>query len=168
MEGLMIKGITTNSTESPLNAFLLKGQLPSQPDSGFSRDLLISQYTANRMKVSVNDSLILYFLQSEQAPRPKKIRIAGIYKTGIEQYDRLFAIADLRLIQKLNGWSSNQIGGYELFLKDPKEAENTAQNIFELKAFPQTWEPVPITRLLPNIFDWLSLMNNTQIGRAHV
>lgn len=162
MEGLMIKGIGAESFPTQLKPFLKKGQLPAQPDSGFSRDLLISEYTADRMQLAVNDSLLLYFLQSEQAPRPKKIRIAGIYKTGIEQYDRLFAIGDLRLIQQLNGWGPEQIGGYELFLNDPKKTEATARQLFDEKAFPQTWEPVPITRLIPTIFDWLSLMDNTR------
>lgn len=162
MEGLMIKGIGAESFPVQLEPFLQKGQLPAQPDSGFSRDLLISEYTADRMQLSVNDSLLLYFLQSEQAPRPKKIRIAGIYKTGIEQYDRLFAIGDLRLIQQLNGWGPDQIGGYEVFLNDPKMTEATARQLFNQKAFPQTWEPVPITRLIPSIFDWLSLMDNTR------
>ncbi len=162
MEGLMIKGIGSESFPTDLRSFLKQGQLPSRTDSGFSRDLLISQYTANRMRLSVNDSLLLYFLQADQAPRPKKIRIAGIYKTGIEQYDRLFAIGDLRLIQQLNGWAPEQIGGYELFLYDPKTIENTARKLFELDAFPQNWEPIPITRLIPSIFDWLALMDNTR------
>jgi len=162
MEGLMIKGIGSESFPTELRSFLKQGQLPSRTDSGFSRDLLISQYTADRMRLSVNDSLLLYFLQADQAPRPKKIRIAGIYKTGIEQYDRLFAIGDLRLIQQLNGWAPEQIGGYELFLNDPKTIENTARNLFELDAFPQNWEPIPTTRLIPSIFDWLALMDNTR------
>ncbi|MEY4891872.1 MAG: hypothetical protein RIQ34_484 [Bacteroidota bacterium] len=162
MEGLMIKGIGSESFPTELRSFLKQGQLPGRTDSGFSRDLLISQYTADRMRLSVNDSLLLYFLQADQAPRPKKIRIAGIYKTGIEQYDRLFAIGDLRLIQQLNGWAPEQIGGYELFLHDPKTIENTARNLFELDAFPQNWEPIPITRLIPSIFDWLALMDNTR------
>lgn len=162
MEGLMIKGVGRAFYPTQLKLFLKAGSIPAWPDSGFSRDLLISQYTAQRMKLSVNDSLPLYFLQSEQAPRARKIRIAGIYKTGIEQYDRLFAIGDLRLIQQLNGWAPEQIGGYEVFLNDPTLTEATSSTLFNLPDFPQTWEPIPITRLIPNIFDWLALMDNTR------
>lgn len=163
MEGLLIKGVERSFFQDQLPAFIKKGDLPDWPDSGFSRGLMISEYTANRLEKSVNDSLFLYFLQADQAPRPRKIKIAGIFKTGIEQYDRLYAIADIRLIQQLNGWPPEKIGGYELWVNNPAQMETTANEIYALEQFPQTWDPSPITQLIPNIFDWLSLMDNTRV-----
>lgn len=163
MEGLLIKGVEKSFYQDQLPAFIKKGRSPEWPDSGFSRGLMISEYTAYRLGKSVNDSLLLYFLQADQAPRPRKIQIAGIFKTGIEQYDRLYAIADIRLIQQLNGWPPEKIGGYELWVNNPAQMEITSNEIYALKQFPQTWDPSPITQLIPNIFDWLSLMDNTRI-----
>lgn len=163
MEGLLIKGVDREFYTAQLPPFLKLGQAPVLPDSGFSRGILISQHTADRLQRRVNDSILLYFLQPNQAPRPRKVQIAGIFKTGIEQYDRLYAIADLRLIQQLNGWPPDQIGGYELLLNDPRTMESTADEIYALNYFPQTWDPTPITRLIPNIFDWLALMDNTRL-----
>ena len=163
MEGLMIKGVDQSFFQDQLPAFLKTGQAPALPDSGFSRGILISQQTANRLGRQAGDSLLLYFLQADQAPRPRKVQIAGIFKTGIEQYDRLYALADIRLIQQLNGWPPDKIGGYELLVNDPHQAEKTANEIYTLAHFPQTWDPTPITRLIPNIFDWLALMDNTRV-----
>ncbi len=163
MEGLLIKGVDKNFYTAQLPPFLINGKAPALPDSGFSRGILISQYTAQRLQRKANDSILLYFLQPDQAPRPRKVQIAGIFKTGIEQYDRLYAIADLRLIQQLNGWPAEQIGGYELLLNDPLTMEATADEIYSIPAFPQTWNPAPITKIIPNIFDWLSLMDNTRV-----
>ncbi len=163
MEGLMIKGVDRSFYLDQLPAFLKKGNAPAWPDSGFSRGILISQYTAERLRQSTGDSLLLYFLQADQAPRPRKVQIAGVFKTGIDTYDRLYALADLRLIQQLNGWPSDRIGGYELMVDDPRQAEKVADEIYAIQDFPQTWDPTPITRLIPNIFDWLSLMDNTRV-----
>ena len=163
MEGLLIKGVDRSFLQNRLPAFLKEGKTPEWPDSGFSRGILISAHTANRLGKKVTDSLLLYFLQADQTPRPRKVQIAGIFKTGIEQYDRLYAIADIRLIQQLNGWPPEKIGGYELWVNDPAQMETTANEIYALEQFPQTWDPSPITQLIPNIFDWLSLMDNTRI-----
>lgn len=163
MEGLMIKGVERSFFQDQLPAFLKKGTVPAWPDSGFSRGLMISVHTADRLQKSAGDSVLLYFLSANQSPRARKVQIAGIFKTGIDPYDRSYAIADLRLIQQLNGWPSDRIGGYELWVKDPRQAESISDEIYKISAFPQTWDPTPITRLIPNIFDWLALMDNTRI-----
>ena len=163
MEGLLVKGVDSDFFSDQLTPFLKKGNAPTLQDSGYSRGILLSQYTADRLQRQVNDSVLLYFLQADQPPRPRKVVISGIYKTGIEPYDRLYAIADIRLIQQMNGWPPEQIGGYELLVNNPDQVEQTADEIYRLEAFPQTWDPVPITRLIPNIFDWLSLMDNTRV-----
>jgi lipoprotein-releasing system permease protein len=162
MEGLMIKGVDSSFYKFQLPPFLIRGAAPARIDSGFSRGILISQYTAERIGRNVQDSVLLYFMQGDQAPRARKVHIAGIYKTGIEQYDRLYAIADLKLIQQLNGWPPEQIGGYEILVSDPTRIEETSNEIYSISQFPQTWDPTPITRLIPSIFDWLSLMDNTR------
>ncbi|WP_431215603.1 hypothetical protein ACQ86N_13515 [Puia sp. P3] len=60
----------------------------------------------------------------------RPVTVSGIFKTGIEDYDRLIAIGDLRLIQRLSGWEANEIGGYELFTSDYRKASLIDSLIF--------------------------------------
>jgi lipoprotein-releasing system permease protein len=85
--------------------------------------------------------------------------VSGLFKTGIEDYDKLIAIADLRLIQRLNNWTPDQIGGYEVFTKNYKQAEAVNARIYD--QLPKDWGSNTTQDTYPNIFDWLNLQNTT-------
>jgi lipoprotein-releasing system permease protein len=87
--------------------------------------------------------------------------VCGLYKTGIEDYDKLLAIGDLRLIQRLNNWKPDEIGGYELFTDNYSTAWQTSNTIYD--ALPKEWGSRTTEEIYPNIFDWLNLQNNTII-----
>jgi len=162
MEGVMLKGLDRNEQFLHLSTFLQSGRLPHLPDSGFSRELLISQYTAARLQLKPKDSLLLYFVRDGADPSVKKMYVAGIYKTGIEEYDHLFALGDIDLIRQLNQWAPDEVGGYELFVSDPRALEETAQQLYDLPAFPPTWDAISVKEVSPQLFNWLQLQDLTR------
>jgi len=50
MEGVLLKGLDNPDQFRALSPFLQEGTSPHLPDSGYSRDLLLSRYTAQRLK----------------------------------------------------------------------------------------------------------------------
>jgi lipoprotein-releasing system permease protein len=162
MEGVLLKGLDSSYNFSHLRSFLTEGRWIRFSDSTYSREIVISTYTAKQLDLKVNDRILIYFVRSDGTLRPDKLTIVGLYKTSIEENDRTFAIGDLRLIRRLNGWGEDQIGGYEIFLKDYRMMDAAANAIHYNDLFPPELEAKTARELYPYIFDWLDVQDTNQ------
>ncbi|NML22514.1 ABC transporter permease [Pseudoflavitalea sp. G-6-1-2] len=159
IEGVLIKGVEAGYHFNNLGKFLVSGRWVQFGDSSYAKEINLSEFTANRLHLKAGDSLQLYFIQPGSPARARKVMVAGIFKTGIEEYDKMIAIGDLRLLQRLNGWAPDQIGGYELMLNDYNAMDEVNYEI--ISALPMGMRGTTIRNLYPNIFDWLGLQNKT-------
>ena len=162
MEGVLLKGLDTSYDFKHLSGFLKQGRWIKFPDSTYSREIAISSYTANQLKLKLNDRILIYFVRPDGSLRPDKLTVVGIYKTGIEEYDKTFAIGDLRLIQRLNSWEKFEIGGYEIFLHDYQQMDKVSNEIYNTNLFPLLWETQTVKEIYPNILYWLQIQNTKQ------
>jgi len=160
IEGVLFKGIEKDDDLKRMQQFMKEGRWIRFPDSGYSNEIVLSAYTAKQLQLKVNDAVLIYFIQPDgSSPRARRLTVTGIYKTGIEEYDRLIAIGDIRLIQRLNSWKPSQIGGYEIFVDDYRKMDTINNQIFY--HLPVNWNSQTISEINPNIFDWLKLQDKT-------
>ena len=159
MEGVLLKGINPEYDFNNIDSFLKEGRWLHFNDSSYAREIVVSTYTATRLKFKLNDRVFIYFVRPDGSLRPDRLTIAGIYKTGIEEYDKTFAICDIKLIRRLNGWADDEIGGYEIFLNDYEAMNAVSAKIFKSEIFPQQWETKTVKEIYPHIFDWLEVIS---------
>jgi lipoprotein-releasing system permease protein len=158
-EGLKLKGVQPGFSFDHLQEFLKTGRWIHFPDSAYSNEVNVSSYTADQLKLKVGDKLYAYFIQPDGTKRVRPLIVAGTFKTGIEYYDRVNALVDIRLIQRINGWSAGEISGFEVFVKDYMMADSVSNRIFE--KLPSKWNSQSIKEIYGNIFDWLNLQDTT-------
>ena len=159
-EGVLLKGIAAGFDTSGFNRFMISGRFFSFADSAKVNGILLSHITAERMQVKPGDALQCFFIRNGEDIRTRPMVVAGIYKTGIEEYDKNFGICDIRFLRRLNLWEDDRIGGVEIFLKEPSTAglfsDEVNENLTEKLACR------PIEEIYPNIFDWLAIQNQTK------
>lgn len=161
IEGVLLKGVSNDYSFDKLERFLIKGDWPKMADSSSPMKIAISSYTANQLNIDTGNSILVYFIQDDgSAPKARKLQVSGIFRTGIDIYDKVYALTNLVLIQKMNGWDNREIGGYELDLKDPEKMEVSVEEIFAL--LPGGWNALTLKELSPEIFDWLKLQNTNK------
>jgi lipoprotein-releasing system permease protein len=161
IEGILLKGVDSTYPFEKLDRFLIKGKWPTEKDDSTRGLVVISEYTARQLNVDVGKPLLIYFIQNDGTlPRIRKLIISGIYRTGIDVYDKVYALGNIEMIQKMNGWKKEEIGGYEIDLKNPEKMDEIAGQIFTI--LPAGWNAQTLRELSPEIFDWLGLQNTNK------
>jgi lipoprotein-releasing system permease protein len=67
-------------------------------------------------------------------------------------------IGDIREVQKLNKWTENQVGGFEVLLNNFDDIEEKSDEIY--REISLTLNANSITNLYPTVFDWIQLFDN--------
>ena len=158
IEGVVLKGVGEDYDWSFFSKTLVAGRVINFKDT--VNEIMISTYTANRLKLKLNDKFLMYFVQ--QPLRKRKFTIVGIYDAGVEDVNKVFVISSLSLIQKLNNWNPNEIGGYEVRVRDFDHVEEYNQGVRD--QMPVELRSYTISENYQTIFEWLKLLDaNTQV-----
>lgn len=161
IEGIVLKGISDDFEWKYMDQFMVEGERIVLPDSSASKDIIISQQTARRLDVKTGDNFDVVFVRKNEQLR-RRFVISGIYKTGLEEYDKRFALVDIRQLQRLLGWTENEVGGFEVFIEDIDDLSTIVDYIY-YDQLPNDLYAEGIKKKLPEIFDWLELQDINEI-----
>ncbi|MHA8066934.1 ABC transporter permease [Aquirufa sp. ROCK2-A2] len=151
LSGVIVKGIGNDMPPQQLNKNLIEGKANLTEN----QTIIISKALSKQLKAKLNDKLIVYFLSNPE--RPRKVKITGIYETGLEELDKMYVLADRDWVQKMNGWTKDSLGTYELFYKD--EVDFNAVTTPIEKNMPLEWKLDTIYEIYPAMFDWMMMLD---------
>lgn len=159
VEGIVLKGVDKGFDWAFIQGCLIEGKLPDFKDSVTGQEILISKILADKLRLKVGDNVPLYFIQ--EPVRARGLTVSGVYETGLEDYDKTFALVDLRHIQKLNGWGDSMVQGFEIMLTDFERLDETTYNLNG--ELPPNIKAYNARELKPQIFDWLALLDTNVV-----
>lgn len=158
-EGMLAKGVGTDYNWEVFKEYLVEGSLPDYRGD-LNNEVLISRIKANLLNLKVGDSFFAIFLKTNdpsKTPNNRKFKITGIYDSGFEELDRDHIFVDIRHIQRMNKWTENEVGNFEVFLEDFENIEKKSDEVYG--AVLSTLDTQNIKRKYYKIFEWIGLFD---------
>lgn len=157
-EGIVFKGVGADYDWNNIKEYVVEGKLPDF-SKVLNEEVLISRLLADRLNLKVGDNFNTFFIKEEQGrmPNSRRFRIVGIFNSGFQQFDATYIIGDIRHIQRINKWSPDQVGAFEVFVKDFDNIKVTGNQIYEQTS--SSLDTKTIIEKYSYIFDWLQLFD---------
>ena len=152
---IQLKGVDENFKWDYLPNFIVEGEPLKFGDK--DNGLVVSRVTANELELKVGQRVQVSTLRNNEQLK-RAFVIKGIYNTGLEEYDKRFAIADLRKTQNMMGWESDDITGIEVFLESIEDLDIINEYIYN-EVLPARLYSETIRTKFPSIFEWLKLQD---------
>ena len=159
VQGVIMKGVDHYFDTVSFSQHLVAGSFPRFPEKGYSLEVALSKKMANYLRLKVGDEMTLFFIQ--EPPRFRKVKLTGIYETGLEDFDEKTILGDINLVRRINGWSEDQAAGIEVFLKSDDHLEAAEDLIFD-----ETSADLYVDKVsdkYAQIFDWLRLLHRNVV-----
>lgn len=157
-EGIIFKGVGKDYQWANLKEYLVSGKLPDFTGK-INEQVLMSQYLANRLNLKVGDRFNTFFMKEEanKLPNRRVFEIAGIYNSGFQEFDSAYIIGDIRHLQRINKWSPDQIGEFEVFIDDFNKIKEKGEEVYAQTN--SSLNTRTIVEKYSYIFEWLKLFD---------
>ena len=160
--GLTFKGVGEDYDLSFFRNSMVDGKMPKFSSNEASNEILLSQKVAGDLGVKVGDKIFAYFL-GEESMRARRLKVAGIFATNMNDYDKNYVITDIYTVRKLNGWDEEMSSGLEVTVNDFDRVEELTDKLqFIHKGTDRngvTYGVFSIKDIAAHTFAWLSVLD---------
>ncbi len=161
-QGVIAKGIGPDYDWSFFESTMVEGEIFHVTDTGKTNNVLISKKLSSLLKLKVGDEFPMFFF--DERPRPKRLRVSGLFETNLEELDKQFILMDINQIRDLYGWNNEQISGFEILINDYRKIDDITEKVREIAGYRfledgSRLKVVDIKEKHPEIFQWLNLLD---------
>ena len=157
-EGILFKGVGKDYQWKNIQDYIISGRVPNVK-SKLNPEIIISQFLADRLDLKVGNNFNTFFMKEEgnKLPNLRVFKVVGIYSSGFQEFDATYIIGDIRHLQRINKWKSDQVGSFEVFLNDFNDIESKGKEVYDQTG--STLNTKTILEKYTYIFEWLKLFD---------
>lgn len=160
--GLTFKGVGEDYDLTFFQHCLIDGKMPKFSSKEATNEILLSQKVAGDLGVKTGDKIFAYFI-GEESMRARRFKIAGIFATNMNDYDKNYVITDIYTVRKLNGWDQEMSSGLEMTVDDFDRVEELTRKLQFIHQGTDrngvTYGVFSIKDLAAHTFAWLSVLD---------
>jgi lipoprotein-releasing system permease protein len=157
VDGIFLKGIDPLRDFSTTRRYIIKGAYALDREQGGMPKIVLGKKLASKLELDIGDRVTVFGIgrmADNSQPRVMQFRVAGIYESGMAEYDDVYAFTDLRDAQILFQLG-NAVSGYDVFTTSLDSAASTADRLQDLLGYPHFARTVFET--YRNLFSWIDL-----------
>jgi lipoprotein-releasing system permease protein len=155
-EGINIKGLSNPKEIEKIKSNIISGNFNFDNDSSF----IIGKTLATKLFAKVGDKITLFALKNDKLPSPadlpniKRFTVAGIFESGMVEYDNMIGFSSLHAAQDLFS-IPNEINGIDIKLVSVEKIDSLTNLIRRDLKYPYYARTIFETHR--NIFTWIEL-----------
>ena len=156
-EGITLSGLTESNKD--LQKFIIAGKSNLSKTNDIQK-IILGKSIAEKLFIKIDDIVTIFCLRNDLAPsinNPPSIEqfsVAGIFESGMNEYDDQNAFINLEIAQNLFGMGQS-ISGYNVKVKNISSVNLSANQIQDYLGYPYFVRT--IFQIHQNIFTWLDL-----------
>jgi len=160
IEGIIFKGINADYPKDFFEKNLVKGRFPNL-DTALT-EVCISKNIAQKYNLDIDSAVRIYFFKEGQyTPRGRKLKIVGIYNTGLQDYDNHYVLGNIKIPQQIDGWSDSLVAAYEIYLTDIDKIDIIKPLI--LQRLNYDVQLIDVRDKENRFFSWLEMLNSNVV-----
>lgn len=156
VDGVLLKGIVAEELSLTPARYIVEGTFLAGAATN-PPQIVIGRKLSSRLSAAVGDKLVVYGLPRAMRvlqPRAKQFVVAGIYESGMSEYDDVYAYTHLAAAQELFQ-TGDAVTGFDITVEDLAAVEETAHAVEEVLGYPHYARSV--FALYRNLFSWVDL-----------
>ncbi len=160
IEGMVFKGVGPTYDWQFIKTNLSKGRLPRFTDTTDTYEFLLSQKVANKLQLDTGQNIEVFFIQDTKVRR-RRMKLVGIYDTGLGEFDKTICYTDIRVIQRIYTTDYSLVSGFEITITDLTNLDQMTEWVDDQIGIKLRAENVEEKHDV--IFKWLNIVDSNAI-----